>query len=245
MQWPRSRARKNGASPQPNTGNQLPGHRSRGRATMPTTTPPASERRAAAAGRCTPRHSRGTLKDGRRRPEPCGARSAQRQGRPTPSIEQLLARQLLDAQSSSLPRSEGPETPNLLTFLLTPKAAGRKTSAIASILGFYNQSLLSSRSLVRIQQGAFESAAGTQHQPHHQQQAGGANGSENPICVRSPGHRASLPEPQRSTRDQKLQRPPKTSRTRPTKLSWRSTPCQSSMRAASSSQLPRCSAAYR
>ncbi len=159
VQWPRSRARKNGASPQPNTGNQLPGHRSRGRATMPTTTPPASERRAAAAGRCTPRHSRGTLKDGRRRPEPCGARSAQRQGRPTPSIEQLLARQLLDAQSSSLPRSEGPETPNLLTFLLTPKAAGRKTSVTARILGFYNQSLLSSRSLVRVQQGAFHSRA--------------------------------------------------------------------------------------
>jgi len=111
-------------------------------------------RRAAAAGRCTPRHSRGTLKDGRRRPEPCGARSAQRQGRPTPSIEQLLARQLLDAQSSSLPRSEGPETPNLLTFLLTPKAAGRKTSVTARILGFYNQSLLSSRSMVRIHQGA-------------------------------------------------------------------------------------------
>ena len=154
VQWLRSRARKNGASPQPNTGNQLPGHRSRGRATMPTTTPPASERRAAAAGRCTPRHSRGTLKDGRRRPEPCGARSAQRQGRPTPSIEQLLARQLLDAQSSSLPRSEGPETPNLLTFLLTPKAAGRKTSVTARILGFYNQSLLSSRSMVRIHQGA-------------------------------------------------------------------------------------------
>ena len=155
VQWPRSRARKNGASPQPNTGNQLPGHRSRGRATMPTTTPPASERRAAAAGRCTPRHSRGTLKDGRRRPEPCGARSAQRQGRPTPSIEQLLARQLLDAQSSSLPRSEGPETPNLLTFLLTPKAAGRKTSVTARILGFYNQSLLISRSMVRIHQGAY------------------------------------------------------------------------------------------
>jgi len=160
MQWPRSRARKNGASPQPNTGNQLPGHRSRGRATMPTTTPPASERRAAAAGRCTPRHSRGTLKDGRGRPEPCGARSAQRQGRPTPSIEQLLARQLLDAQSSSLPRSEGPETPNLLTFHLTPKAAGRKTSVTARILGFYNQSLLSSRSSVRITQGAFQSRAG-------------------------------------------------------------------------------------
>jgi len=124
---------------------------------MPATPTPAPERRAAAAGRCTPRHSRGTLKDGRRRPEPCGARSAQQQGRPTPSIEQLLARQLLDAQSSSLPRSEGPETPNLLTFLLTPKAAGRKTSVKARILSFYNQSLLSSRSLVRIQQGAFQS----------------------------------------------------------------------------------------
>jgi hypothetical protein len=30
---------------------------------MPTTPLPASERRAAADGRCTPRHSRGTLKD--------------------------------------------------------------------------------------------------------------------------------------------------------------------------------------
>jgi len=39
---------------------------------MPATPTPAPERRAAAAGRCTPRRSRGTLKDGRRRPEPCG-----------------------------------------------------------------------------------------------------------------------------------------------------------------------------
>ena len=37
---------------------------------------PAPERRAAAAGRCTPRHSRGTLKDGLRRPKPCGVRQS-------------------------------------------------------------------------------------------------------------------------------------------------------------------------
>ena len=49
-------------------------HRSRGRAAMPTTpTSPDPERRAAAAGRCTPRHSRGTLKDSRCRTEPSGA----------------------------------------------------------------------------------------------------------------------------------------------------------------------------
>jgi hypothetical protein len=39
---------------------------------LPTPTP-APERRAAAAGRCTPRRSRGTLKDGRCPPEPCGS----------------------------------------------------------------------------------------------------------------------------------------------------------------------------
>jgi hypothetical protein len=54
----------------------MPGHRSRGRAALPTTPTSAPERRAAAAGRCTPRRSRGTLKDGRRRPEPCGVCSA-------------------------------------------------------------------------------------------------------------------------------------------------------------------------
>jgi hypothetical protein len=42
------------------------------------------------------------------------------------SIEQLPCKQLLDAQRASLPRSEAPGTPSLLTFLLTPKAAGRK-----------------------------------------------------------------------------------------------------------------------
>ena len=36
---------------------------------MPSTPTSAQERRAAAAGRCTPRRSRGTLKDGRRRPD--------------------------------------------------------------------------------------------------------------------------------------------------------------------------------
>ena len=73
---PRSRARKAGASPQHPAGWQPPGHRSRGRAALPATPTPAPERRAAAAGRCTPRRSRGTLKDGRRRPEPCGVCSA-------------------------------------------------------------------------------------------------------------------------------------------------------------------------
>jgi len=38
-------------------------HRSRGRAALHATPTPAPERRAAAAGRCTPRRSRGTLKD--------------------------------------------------------------------------------------------------------------------------------------------------------------------------------------
>ena len=42
---------------------------SRGRAALASTPSPAPERRAAAAGRCTPRRSRGTLKDGPRRPE--------------------------------------------------------------------------------------------------------------------------------------------------------------------------------
>ena len=129
------------------------------------------------------------------------------------------------------------------TGMTVPLMARQKHSSNSKTnLRLMQQScLLSSRSLVRIQQGAFQSAAGTQHQ----QQAGSANGREKPICVRSPRHAANLPEPQRSTRDQKLQRPPKTSRMRPTKLSWRSTPCQSSMRAASISQLPRCSAACR
>ena len=97
-------------------------------------------------------------------------------------IEQLLARQLLDAQRSSLPRSEGPETQNLLTFLLTPKAAGRKTSVTGGILGFYNQSLLSSRSMVRIHQGAFQS--------------GLSFSAKKPCCNRVSGCQA-LPSPAR------------------------------------------------
>ena len=43
---------------------------------MPATPTPAPERRAAAAGRCTPRRSRGTLKDGRRRPQHLAERRA-------------------------------------------------------------------------------------------------------------------------------------------------------------------------
>jgi len=64
-----------GLAPSP-TGWQLLRHRSRGRGALPTTSPPAPVRRAAAAGRCTPRCSRGTLKAGRRRPKPCGVCSA-------------------------------------------------------------------------------------------------------------------------------------------------------------------------
>jgi hypothetical protein len=63
---PRSRAREPGASPQPHQRGRMPGHRSRGRAALPATPTPDPERRAAAAGRCTPRRSRGTLKDSRR-----------------------------------------------------------------------------------------------------------------------------------------------------------------------------------
>jgi len=78
---PRSRARNAGVSLQPHQRGRMPGHRSRGRAALPATPTPDPERRAAAAGRCTPRRSRGTLKDGRRRPEPCGVRRALRHGR--------------------------------------------------------------------------------------------------------------------------------------------------------------------
>ena len=66
---PRSRARGLRASFQPHQRGQTPGHRSRGRTALPATPAPAPERRAEAAGRCTPRCSRGTLKDGRRRPD--------------------------------------------------------------------------------------------------------------------------------------------------------------------------------
>ena len=60
-------------APQPITpGLEQRRHRSRGRAALPATPTPAPGRRAAAAGRCTPRRSRGTLKDGRCRPEPYG-----------------------------------------------------------------------------------------------------------------------------------------------------------------------------
>ena len=69
---PRSRARTSGATPQHPLDWRPPGHRSRGRAALPATPTPAPERGAAAAGRYTPRRSRGTLKDGRRRPKPCG-----------------------------------------------------------------------------------------------------------------------------------------------------------------------------
>jgi len=65
----RCRAWQLGASLQPPPYRQrAAGHRSRGRADLPTAPTSAPERRAAAAGRCTPRRSRGVLKDGRRRP---------------------------------------------------------------------------------------------------------------------------------------------------------------------------------
>ena len=50
---------------------QPPQPRESSPALHPTSAP---DRRAAAAGRCRPRRSRGRLKDGRRRPEPCGVR---------------------------------------------------------------------------------------------------------------------------------------------------------------------------
>ena len=77
---------------------------------LPTPTP-APQRRAAAAGRCTPRRSRGTLKDGRRRtdrcaqrirPEPCGDCSARsckgQQGADVTAVGLLESRDVLLAQ---------------------------------------------------------------------------------------------------------------------------------------------------
>ena len=60
--------------PLPYQRGRRPGHRSSGEAALPSTTEPLDpERRAAAAGRCTPRRSRGTLKDGHRRPQQLSA----------------------------------------------------------------------------------------------------------------------------------------------------------------------------
>ena len=73
------------------------------------------------------------------------------------SIKQLPCKQLLDAQRASLPRSEAPATPTLLT----PKAAGGKKSVTTGILGFCNQSFLSSRSHDRITQGVLPETAAT------------------------------------------------------------------------------------
>jgi len=47
--------------------SRTPGHRSRGRAALPITLTRAPKGRAAAAGRCRPRRSRGTLRARRRR----------------------------------------------------------------------------------------------------------------------------------------------------------------------------------
>lgn len=70
---------------------------------MPATPTPAPERRAAAAGRCTPRRRRGTLKDGRCRPEPCGGCSAlsgkSQQCSQITAVSSLKSRDVLLSQS--------------------------------------------------------------------------------------------------------------------------------------------------
>ena len=150
---------------------------------MPTTSPPAPKRRAAAVGRCTPRRSRGTLKDDRCRPEPCGVCKARptwtvehigdtpcRQGprraldyvvglfkkRPFSSTKTTTIAGGLARHPDHYRRAPRPlKTPNLLTSLLTPKTVEQRTPVVGMNLGFYNQSLLSSRSMVRIHQGAY------------------------------------------------------------------------------------------
>ena len=149
---------------------------------MPATSLPALERRAAAVGRCTPRRSRGTLKDDRCRPEPCGVCKAWptwtveyigdtpcRQGprraldyvvglfkkRPFSSTKTTPIAGGLARHPDHYRRAPRPlKTPNLLTSLLTPKTVEQRTQVAGMNLGAYNQSLLSSRSMVRIHQGA-------------------------------------------------------------------------------------------
>ena len=166
-----------------------------------------------------------------------------------PDAERLFgARTGVVPQGPTAPETkaqQGAKSGELLTLLLTPgDFADYKPSQGK---GLQTNDRKSSKQPVvgSNPTGGVELTAGTQHQPHHKQQASGTHHRENPIGVGRPGHRASLPELQRSTRDQKLQRPPKASRMRPTKLSWRSTSCQASMRAAKSSQVRRCSAACR
>ena len=182
----------------------MPGHRSRGRAALPTTSPPAPERRTAAAGRCKPRRSRGTLKDGRCRPEPyrCQQDLAARlkPARPMPWRRVIKAGRLICVRAPTRQLSEAlmkpsahsanqhPAAPptalqishlqcsrpqsrhstdgtertkprNLLTYLLTTKALGPPTPVAATGYKDYNLSLLSSRSMVRIHQGAFQAAS--------------------------------------------------------------------------------------
>lgn len=68
----------------------MPGHRSRGEVALPSTPKsPAPERRAAAAGRCRPRPSRGTLKDCRRRPEQLSAKCRAAWQQPRPALSWL------------------------------------------------------------------------------------------------------------------------------------------------------------
>ena len=71
-----------------------------------------------------------------------------------PSIEQLPCKQLLEARDLSERASKGVRPQNLLTNLLTPKALEPHLPAFTGFLRDYTLSLLSSRSLVRIQQGA-------------------------------------------------------------------------------------------
>ena len=68
--WPRSRARRPGAHLCPIDAGECPATAAAGEEPCPPPQHRPPEQRAAAAGRCTPRRSRGTLKDGRRRPEP-------------------------------------------------------------------------------------------------------------------------------------------------------------------------------
>ena len=93
-----------------------------GRPSPPSPNTPAPARRAAAAGRCTPRRSRGTLKDGRRRPEPCGGCSASRQSlckkrAPAP-------RNPLDSSSQLSSDEACPVSLNVALFRLPPRLPG-------------------------------------------------------------------------------------------------------------------------
>ena len=70
-----------------------------------------------------------------------------------PSVEQLPCEQLLD-RGPFRGVSKGAKPPDLLTNLLTPKALESQSPDTAAFLRDYTLSLLSSRSCVRITQGA-------------------------------------------------------------------------------------------